>query len=137
MRSEVYDKLFNLLFEVIGNRNDKDEFNKVMIDILSPVERIMIAKRIVIMYLIIKEINYKTICDVVKVSNATVSKFRLTMEKSDGIVPLLKEMIKIEKVKLFFEELLDSLAGPGVVGVSWSSAWKRRNDLERKKQLGI
>ena len=137
LSNEVYDKLFVLLFEVIGKRRNKKEFNDILFDLLSPVERIMIAKRVVIIYLLMKEIDYRDICQVLKVSNGTVSKFRLIMEKSQGIVPALKSILKEEKVILFIEELFNDLFPPGKYGVNWKAAWERRIYLERKKRLGI
>ena len=64
----------------------------------------MLIKRIAVMYLLLKDINYLTICEVLKVSNGTVSKYKLLMEDSKGIVPVLNKMIKIEKVWLFLKK---------------------------------
>lgn len=137
LNEKVYEKLFILLFEVVGKRSNKEDFNKIMVDLLSPVERIMIAKRIVIIYLLMKEIDYRAICKVIKVSNGTVSKFRLIIEKSEGIVPVLKYLLREDKIALFFKELFNDLFAPGVYGVNWSEAWKRRLDLQREKREGI
>lgn len=97
----------------------------------------MIAKRVVIIFLLMKGIDYHTICDVVKVSSGTVSKFRIVMEKSEGIVPALKNIVKNEQILLFLQGLFNDLFPPGVYGVNWKAAWERKFDYERRKTEGI
>lgn len=134
---EKLKKLFNLFFEVVGKRDDQEEFNKVIADLLSPIERIMIAKRIAIIYLLLKKINQQNICQVLKVSSSTVAKFSLLMEKSIGIVPTFKSLIRNEKLKEFLEDIVDSFFEPGIPGVNWTAAWERKIEKEKKKTYGI
>ena len=58
LSERVYEKLFILLFEVMAKKTNKDDFNKVLFELLSPVERIMIAKRVIIIFLLMKKIDY-------------------------------------------------------------------------------
>jgi len=108
-----------------------------MSDLLSPVERIMIAKRVILVYLLIQQIDYRMICQVLKVSNGTVAKFKLLMEKSQGMVPILKKIIQNERLKLFMIEFIDILSPPGTYGTNWKNAWKRRHEISRIKREGI
>jgi len=137
LSDEILYKLFDLFFEIVGKKNNKDEFNKVIYDLLSPVERIMIAKRIAIMYLLLKNIHYKKICSTLKVSSSTVAKFQLLMEKSNGVVPTFNRILQNEQFKLFFEDLYSTLFAPGVPGINWKSAWELKQSLDRKKTTGI
>lgn len=137
LSQDLLEKLFDLFFEVIGKKTSKDEFKKVMIDLLSPAERIMLAKRVTIVYLLMKKIYYHNICERLKVSPSTVAKFALLMEKSEGIVPTFKKIVKIEKVALFLKEIFNDLYAPGVPGVNWKAAWERKIKLEKEKTFGI
>src|SRR3989338_9943280 len=132
LRERVYDKLFTLLFEVLAKRETKADFDQILMDLFSPVERIMIAKRVVIIFLLMKNIEALTICDVLKVSTSTVSKFRLVMEKSEGIVHALKRLVENEKIVLFLQGLYNDLFPPGTYGVK-KNAWQSKFDFERKK----
>lgn len=134
---ETLNKLLDLFFEVVGKKNSKIAFNETVIDLLSPIERLMVAKRIAIMYLILKDIDHRTICFALKVSMATVSKYRIIMERSNGIVPTLRQMIKHDQMKLMLEELYSLLFPPGKSGVDWKVAWERKRKIERLKQQGI
>ena len=137
IKEEDYNKIFSIFYKVIGETENKEEFNRILIDLLTPSERIMLIKRIAVIYLLIKDVDYLTICKVLKVSNGTVSKYRLLMEDSKGIVPVIKKMIKSEKVWLFFEEIFSQIFYPGRPGINWTAAWEIRNTLERKKEKGL
>ncbi|PIV10609.1 hypothetical protein COS50_04585 [Candidatus Roizmanbacteria bacterium CG03_land_8_20_14_0_80_35_26] len=134
---EVLEKLFSLFFEVVGKRENKEEFQRLINDVFSSTERIMVAKRIAIIYLLTKNIDYRIICEVLKVSASTVFKFRLLTEESKGIVPILKKILRGEKISQFFEEILLTFNRPGKYGVNWSQAWKDKMAFERKKETGI
>jgi Trp operon repressor len=135
--SATYEKVFAVFYEVVGRGHNKEEFNHIFFELLSPAERIMIVKRIAIIYLLMKNIDYETICSALKVSNSTVSKFRILMEDSRGIVPALKKIVSLEKIALMFEELFSEIFAPGVPGVNWKAAWERKMALKRRKQTGI
>lgn len=137
IKEEDYKKIFLIFYKVIGQTEDKDEFYRILIDLLTPAERIMLIKRIAVIYLLLKNIDYKTICKVLKVSNGTVSKYRLLMEDSKGIVPVIKKMVKSEKIWLFFEEIFSQIFYPGRPGINWTEAWEMKLALERKKERGL
>jgi len=137
IKEEDYEKIFSIFYKVLGETEDKDEFNKILFDLLTPAERIMLIKRIAIIYLLLKDIDYRTICEVLKVSNGTVNKYKLLMENSEGIVPVLKTMIKQEKIWLFFEDIFSQIFHPGLHGINWKTAWKTKIALEQKKEKGL
>lgn len=137
LKEDLLNKLFDLFFNVVGQKNNIKDFKATIVDLLSPTERIMIAKRIAIMYLLLRKIDYVTISDTLKVSPSTVAKFHSIMEKSTGIVPTCSKLLQDEKFKEFLEEIYLNFRGPGTPGVNWSSAWQHKLDLERRKQTGI
>lgn len=137
LSEDLLEKLFDLFFEVVGNQSSKSEFKKIFVDLLTPAERIMLAKRVAIIYLLMKKIEYYNICDRLKVSPSTVAKYSLLMEKSEGIVSTSKEIVKIDKVKIFLEEVFNNIFAPGKIGIDWKIAWENKKSLENKKTLGI
>ncbi len=134
---ESYEKIFSVFYEVVGHNRNKTEFNKILFELLSPSERVMIVKRIAIVYLLLKEVDCEIIKKVLKVSFTTISKYRIMMESSHGIVPALKDIISIDKIALLFEQLFNDIFAPGVYRASWSAAWQRKFRLERKKETGL
>lgn len=137
LSKNLLEKLFTLFFEVMGKKTSKEEFMKVMYDLLSPAERIMIAKRVAIIFLLMKKIDYQNICERLKVSPSTVAKFAILMEKSEGIVPTFKNIVKIQKVALFLKEIFNEIYHPGLPGINWKNAWEEKNKINEEKAFGI
>lgn len=133
----VLEKLFDLFFEIIGKQKNKQEFLNVIGDLLSPTERVMIAKRVAIIYLLLKKKDVRTIGQVLKVSKSTVSKFSILLSNSRGVVPLFKKIVRNDKIIVFLNEVFDLLFPPGTYGTSWKAGWERRKMIRREKSSGI
>jgi len=138
LRDDVLDKLFGLFFEIIGNQDDKKEFNEIINGIFSYNERIVFAKRIAIIYLLLKNIDFHNICMALNVSSATVAKFKLLIEdKNDGLIKAFDNIIIRDKTKEIIDDFFNTIFAPGKYGVNWKIAWERKRESERKKQFGI
>lgn len=135
--NDVLEKIFSLFFEVISRDKNEVEFQNIIHDLLSPAERIMIAKRVAIFYMLMKKLDYYHISQSLKVSTATIAKFNLVKENSRGIVSALKRTVRNEKIINFFEELTLELRRPGKYGVNWKNAWEDKIAHEKRKEKGI
>jgi len=135
VEDKVLKKLYFLMFEIISNMDEEERFKGIMNELLSPTEKIMIAKRVAIIYLLMKNIDYLIISDVLKVSSTTIAKFHMIMIDGKEIKSILEGLIGNEKIKDFFEELF--FREPGTYGVNWKSAWRQKFEIERKKLGGI
>ena len=59
-------KINQLMFEILNKADDKDDFLGIIKDILSPPEQLMVAKRIAIIYLLLKGVDHTTIAKIPK-----------------------------------------------------------------------
>jgi uncharacterized protein YerC len=75
LSKKVLIKIYQLFFKVISRFDDQKGFYEILDDIFYPTEKIMIAKRVAIIYLILKNIPQDRIAEVLKVSTGTVSRF--------------------------------------------------------------
>ena len=137
LKDEMLDKIFLLFFEVVGKKNNRKEFQLVIEDICSPTERIMMAKRVAIIYLLLKNIEYQTICSTLKVSTSTVAKFSLLLDKSSGIREVFQKILFKDKASLAILEAFDFLIPPGTLGTNWSAARERKQAIRQEKTRGI
>ncbi len=138
LRNEVLDKLFGLFFEIIGNQDDKNKFNEIIKGVFSYNERVMFAKRIAIIYLLLKNIDFHNICMALNVSSSTVAKFKLLIEnKHDGLIEAFDNIIFRDKTKEIIDDFFNTIFAPGKYGVNWKIAWERKRESERKKRFGI
>jgi len=129
--------MYSIFFEVLAGKQSKKDFFEMVDEIISPTEKIMIAKRIIIMYLLIKQIDHRTICQTLKVSTSTVAKFSLLLTKSTHTKNKLTLMVQKADIKLLFEELFASIFSPGSIGSNWKGAWQSKLEVERKKSYWI
>jgi len=130
-------KVFNLLFEVLDNTSDQESFFRLVKDILSPPEQTMIAKRIAIIYLLIKKVNSNDIVKYLKVSKSTVAKFSLLFYKKETpLIILIKKLLKKEKIFHFFEDLFADLTiHPGIYIGHWQSYWEHKKRQNERKMI--
>lgn len=135
LENRVLEKLYFLMFEIISNMDEEERFTGIVNELLSSTEKIMIAKRVAIIYLLMKKIDYFMISDVLKVSSTTIAKFHSIIKKGNEIKNILEGIIGNEKIKDFFEELF--FREPGTYRTNWKSAWQQKFEIERKKLRGI
>ena len=137
LKNEVSKQLFELPFSLLGKRKSREDFEQTLFAILSPTERTVIAKRIAVLYLLVKKIDYLVIQDVIKVSTSTISKCSMILSNNSALKKTLQILVKSEEIKNLFQEVFSDIYAPGSYGVNWKNAIKRKNEGERKKIEGI
>ena len=137
IKEEIILKLYRLFFEVFSRSDDQQSFLSLINDILSPTEKIMIAKRLGMIYLLIKGVDYRTIADTLKVSTATVLFYSVVFkEKKAQITNLIEQMLKKEKVLNFLEDLFADLTiHPGIYIGHHKLKWEHEKKKEERKTL--
>ncbi|MEK7634213.1 MAG: Trp family transcriptional regulator [Patescibacteria group bacterium] len=136
---ELLEKIYELFFQIFNKFETKQSFFTLMDDFFTPKEKILLAKRITIIYLLIKKIEQRNIADFLKVSTSTVCKYALLLENKDSeMVKIMEEIIKKEKIFDFIDNLLaDFLIQPGLKIGHWDLYWQHRRKKERKQTYGM
>lgn len=127
----------SLLYEMLGKRSGKKDFDITCSVVFTPTERIMFSKRIALIYLLLKDIEQDIIRDVLKVSKATVSKFSLLCNQNDDLRKQYMGILKHEGLLNVLEEIWMLITSPGTIGIDWSAARRRKWEHERKKIEGL
>ena len=139
LSEELLNKINKLFFEIFKKFETNHSFSTLMNDFFTPKERILFAKRITIIYLLIKKIEQRNIADFMKVSTSTVCKYSLLLEnKNSEMVEIIKSIIKKEKTFDFIDDLLaDFLIRPGLKIGHWDLYWQHKRKKERKQIYGM
>ncbi|PIP55945.1 MAG: hypothetical protein CO183_01170 [Candidatus Zambryskibacteria bacterium CG_4_9_14_3_um_filter_42_9] len=98
---ETFDKIFRKLVLVLEHAQNKKKFVSVLEEILTETEKVMLAKRVAIVLLLLGDIPQHRISEALIVSPTTVSKMSLQVEigKYASIKNIsIKEKIDLEKV---------------------------------------
>lgn len=136
---EVLEKIYELFFNILNKFQTKPLFSFFMNDFFTPKEKILLAKRITIIYLLLKNIEQKNIADFLKVSTSTVCKYALMLQNKDSeMIRILKSLVKKEKVFDFIDDLLaDFLIQPGFKIGHWDLYWQHKKKKQRKETYGM
>ena len=138
INEETLTKIYRLFYEVFSRYESKEDFLLILEDILSPTEKVMIAKRIGIIYLLIKKADYRDISDLLRESSATVVFYAAIFYKRNSrVVNIINNMLKKEKVLNFLDDLFaDLMIHPGIYKSHWQMHWDHKRKQEERKTLG-
>lgn len=78
---EVYGRIFEIFVKTISSLGDKKQIADFFVDFLTPTERIMLAKRLAIAFLLMKKYDYKMIARTLRVSSSTIGGVSIDLSK--------------------------------------------------------
>lgn len=135
LTKKVAERIFEILIEVVASLNKPVEIQYFLEDLLSSTEKVMLGKRLAIAYLLLKEYDQRSICNILKVSLTTVSRVNHNIQtKGKGYKGVLKKVFAkeklneiLDKLDTFFVELI-----PPSKGTDWRRA--RQEYYAEKRQ---
>ena len=133
VHKDVETRMFEVLRETISQLRSSEEIEDFLHDFLSPVERIMLAKRLSIAVLLHKRYRYESIAGILRVTPPTIATVSLLLKYSGkGYKKAVEKIALNEKMNQFWEKVEDMLAKiPHAKGGDW--AYQRR-EYEKKKR---
>jgi uncharacterized protein YerC len=132
---KVEQQIFDTFVESFASLGTVTKATDFLYDLLSPVEQVMLGKRLAIAYMLMKGHAQRTVADTLKVSQSTVTKVNASLKTGAGYRAIISHMLQKEKVVAFFdklEEKLDHLLPPK--GANWSEHYKRTHAERAKRQ---
>ena len=130
LKRETAARIDELLWNVIIECASKPVTISFLSDLLTPTEKIMLAKRVAIAYLLLKGIPSDVICDTLKVSYPTVRTVALTLAyRGDGLRQVLNKIATQERWKNLFKDIVET--GISVLGSAKGADWKTTRAWER------
>ncbi|EKD79795.1 MAG: hypothetical protein ACD_40C00295G0003 [uncultured bacterium] len=135
LNPKVEQQIFDTFVESFTSLSSAQKATDFLYDLLSPVEQVMLGKRLAIAYMLMKGYAQRTVADTLKVSQTTVNKVNASLKTGAGYRAIISHMLQKEKVVAFFdklEEKLDHLLPPK--GVNWSEHYKRTYAARRAHQ---
>lgn len=134
----VAERMFEIFLKTFVKIKNDQEANQFISDLLTPTEKIMLAKRLTIAYLLERSYDYRTIQNIIKVSTGTISSVNLTrLYGSKGYKKLLNKIMNEEKLGNLLEEAAIKLLSPPSTLEKGKGTWsylKQQVDKEKKKR---
>lgn len=134
---EIENRMFEIFVKTVSDLKDRSEIDQFLQDLLSPVEKIMLAKRLSIAVMLAKGYDYESIRKTLRVSPPTIAQVALSLKYAGtGYKKVVEKILKEEKTEEFWQkvdDVINDLVPPK--GVNWSY-WRKdraRKKWERKK----
>lgn len=101
---QIADRIFEIFLSTLVNIKNKEEANEFISDLLTPTEKIMLAKRLAIAFLLEKNYDYRAIQKLIRVSSGTIASVNLTLHLgSTGYKKLISKIVREERLTGFLE----------------------------------
>lgn len=126
LKKKTYQQINRRLIETFENAYDNKSFMKIFHELFTYTEKVMLAKRLAIIFLLSQEIPQHRIVDMLHVSPSTVARMSLCLEtgKYDSIVKITAkkkgELVKFVEFLLSAGETMPPIAGRG----RWKKVFK-------------
>lgn len=132
---KIYQRILEIFLKSLVKIETNDEAQQFIKDFLSPVEQIMLAKRLAIAFLLEKKYDFRQISKILRVSLTTIARVSL-MRKIGGVgyQKIIHKLLNEEQLKDFLANIAETLTGLMTTGKG-STTWRHLNqELKNKKQ---
>lgn len=132
IHKKVEERMFEIFKFTISSLKNDQEIEDFLEDFLSPVEKIMLSKRLAIAILLAKGYTYPSIATILRVTPSTIAMVSLRLKYSGkGYKKMVEKILSDEKKDNFWQKIEDILAKiPHAKGSDWSY---QRKTYEKKK----
>lgn len=136
IHKDVEKRIFEVFKSTISNLKNAEDIEDFLEDFLSPVEKIMLAKRLSIAVLLAKGYRYQTITSILRVTPSTIASVNISLKYSGkGYKKMVEKILQNEKINIFWERIEDFLAHiPPSKGSDWSYHLKEYYERKRKRK---
>jgi uncharacterized protein YerC len=124
MHKDVEKRMLEVFNSTIANLRENSDINDFLQEFLSPVEKLMLAKRLSIAVLLAKGYSYPSIQSILRVTPSTIAQVSLSLKYSGkGYKKIVEKILQDEKVSAFWEKVEDMLSNiPASKGSDWTYA---------------
>lgn len=106
----IADRIFEIFLKTLVEIKNRDEADEFISSLLTPTEKIMLAKRLAIAFLLEKNYDYRTIRNVIKVSASTIASVNsIRLYGSEGYKKQISKIIEEEELIGLLEESVNKV----------------------------
>lgn len=135
---QIEERIFEVFLEIFIEIKNREEADQFISDFLTPTEKIMLAKRIAIAFLLGRGYDYRTIQKLIKVSAPTITAVNNSRKYgSEGYKKLISKILTEEKLIDLFENTIAKLLSIPAGLEKGSGTWtylKVKLEKEKRKR---
>lgn len=136
LNKHVEEKIVDLFWTSLSTLSTKQKVAIFLEALLSPTEKLMLSKRLAIVFMILKGYDYPSINEKLKVSDSTIWNIKLNLDhKGKGYKKTVEQIMSKEKWEKFWQNIDNFFqeALPPRYGTHWKEA-RRKQWQERKSK---
>lgn len=136
VNAAVSQRMKSLLLDVISGLNNNQEIEEFLAEFLTPTEKIMLAKRLAIAMLLVKEYQYESIREILKVSTSTIDRVSYWI-KHEGrtFKKIVENIVKKEKDEENWHAFWQSISSATVTWTRGNWAARRKKIIEKEAEF--
>lgn len=135
--ADVSQRIETLFYSVLSCIHTQSDFQHTIIGIMSKIELDVFARRIAVIFLLIKNADREHIHSVLKVSHSTISKYAMILANNTSVREHFTALVHKQKIDLFIRDIEHIIMYPGRIGSSWSANLREKHRFEKEKKAGI
>jgi uncharacterized protein YerC len=135
--NNTLQSIFDTFIQSFTELSNTTESQKFILDLLTPTEQIMLAKRVYIAILLMKGYEYRDIQTYLKVSSGTIAVIANTLQEDrGGFRKILQRIISKKNITSTIADASSNLVTPMARGGIGSGSWKylKQELIKIKKQ---
>ena len=133
LREEIQERMFQVFYQSMADVKTKKQAENLLNDLLTPTERIMLAKRLSIAIMLLKEYDYATIRRVLNVSFGTISRVATWLKiGGKGYKKILEKLLR-QRAWIDFLSLINKIFSATATPLQKQEYRKIEEFLEGKK----
>lgn len=134
---QIADRIFEIFLNTLVNIKNKEDADEFISDLLTPTEKIMLAKRLAIAFLLEKNYDYRSIQKLIRVSTGTIASVNLLLHLgSAGYKKLISKIVTEERNTGIFETAIVKILSAPAALEKGSGTWtylKRKVEEQKRK----
>ncbi|OGH41516.1 MAG: hypothetical protein A3H79_00035 [Candidatus Levybacteria bacterium RIFCSPLOWO2_02_FULL_36_8b] len=135
----VWSRIFEIFLNTFVKIKTAEEADQFISDFLTPTEKIMLAKRLAIAFLLEKGYDYRTIQKIIRVSASTIKSVNTSRKfGSNGYRNLIERIVKEEKLVKFLDDVIIKVlsipAGKGKGSGAWTYLKQKAEEQSKKNR---
>lgn len=134
LRKEIEERMFEVFKDSIGMVTTRSQVERLIDDLLSPTERVMLAKRLSIALLLSRKYDQRSISKILKVGLNTINKVSRSLKTGSGYKMICENILTQEKFKEFLQKIDDFFADVFPPRHRNWSAWRRERREEKMRK---
>lgn len=133
----IADRIFEIFLTIFTHLKNKEEADQFISDLLTPTEKVMLAKRLAIAFLLENNYEYRTIQQILRVSTGTITSVNIVRQHgSVGYKKVIEKILKEEALMRLLKTAVTKLLSASSSLERGRGTWtylKRQAEKEMKK----